>query len=103
MVSTTFIYTDSIKVNLPKAKGEGVQIKDNIVITVTEDENIFINGKQVSKILLFEKLDNLKKKNEKSTIIIQADKNATHGTVVYIMDQSSRAGFEYFSISIEDE
>jgi len=103
MVSTTFIYTDSIKVNLPEAKGEGIQVKDNIVITVTEDEHIFINSKNIAKPLIFENLRNLKKKNSKSTVIIQADKKATHGIVVYIMDQSKKAGFDHFAISIENE
>jgi len=103
MVSTTFIYTDSLKVNLPKAKGENVEVKKNINIVISQNGSININGNRVSKAGLSRKLNELHKTMPDATVILQADKKSAHGDVVYVMDYCKRAGFEKLAIATEEE
>jgi biopolymer transport protein ExbD len=103
MVSTTFVYTNSLKVNLPKAKGESVETKKNINIVITKQGVITIDGQQVSKLTFSAKLKELYNKNPNATVIIQADKDSRHGDVVFVMDESKKAGYDRFAIAAEEE
>lgn len=103
MVSTTFIYTNALKVDLPKAKGDEQAVNKSIVIVVDDKNKIFINKKEIPKFALYKTLTKIKKTNENLPVILQADKNAKHGTVVYVMDQCKRAGFDRFTIAVEEE
>jgi biopolymer transport protein ExbD len=103
MVSTTFVYTNSLKVNLPKAKGESVETKKNINIVITKQGVITVDGQQVSKLTFSAKLKELYNKNPNATVIIQADKDSRHGDVVFVMDESKKAGYDRFAIAAEEE
>jgi biopolymer transport protein ExbD len=103
MISSTFNFSESIKVNLPKAEGDEVVVKENVIVTVTSAEKIYVNNKFTSKSALFNTLMTLKKKHKGATLIISADRNSTHGTVMFVMDVSRKAGFENFAISVEEK
>lgn len=103
MVSTTFIYTNSIDVNLPAAKGNESSIAENIRVVVTQAGVINIDGKTVDEKNVESRLADIKKAKPDSTVIIEADKNVTHGRVVFVMDASRKAGFEKFAIAVEEE
>lgn len=103
MVSTTFIYTNSIDVNLPAAKGDETSISENIRVVLTQAGVINIDGRAYEEKSVLDKLTEMKKSKPDSTVIIEADKNVTHGRVVFIMDASRKAGFEKFAIAVEEE
>lgn len=103
MVSTTFVYTNSLKVNLPKAKGESVEIQKNVNVSVTKTGDFLVNGKGVSRINFKSKIKSLYNENPNATVIIQADKDSKHGDVVFVMDESKKAGFDRFAIAAEEE
>lgn len=101
--ATTMQYSTSIKVNLPQATSDRSVIKKNIIITVNEKNRIYIDGQLVNRNSLYGALKNMWDKNKDATVIIEADKNSTHGTVVFVMDACRRVGFENFAISVVEE
>lgn len=103
MVSTTFIYSNSIDVNLPAAKGDETSVSDNIRVVLTQAGVINIDGTAYSESAVEDRLTEMKKQKPESTVIIEADKNVTHGRVVFVMDASRKAGFEKFAIAVEEE
>jgi len=103
MVSTTFVYTNSLKVNLPKAKGESVETKKNVNVSITKSGQIVLNGKEISKVAFIAAIKSMYEKNPSASVIIQADKDSKHGDVVFVMDESKKAGFERFAIAAEEE
>ncbi|PLX67471.1 MAG: biopolymer transporter ExbD [Denitrovibrio sp.] len=103
MVSTTFIYSNSIDVNLPAAKGDETSISENIRVVLTQAGVINIDGTPYVESDVETKLTEMKKQKPESTVIIEADKNVTHGRVVFVMDASRKAGFEKFAIAVEEE
>jgi biopolymer transport protein ExbD len=103
MVSTTFIYSNSIDVNLPAAKGDETSVSENIRVVLTQSGAINIDGTQFAENQVEAQLAEMKKNKPESTVIIEADKNVTHGRVVFVMDASRKAGFEKFAIAVEEE
>jgi len=103
MVSTTFIYSNSIDVNLPAAKGDETSISENIRVVLTQSGVINIDGAAFDEKDVLTQLTEMKKNKPESTVIIEADKNVTHGRVVFVMDASRKAGFEKFAIAVEEE
>jgi len=103
MVSTTFVYTNSLKVNLPKAKGESVETQKNVNVSITKVGALLVNGKEVPKIAFKNKIKKLYSENPNAIVIIQADKDSKHGDVVFVMDESKKAGFDRFAIAAEEE
>ncbi|MGD9807730.1 MAG: ExbD/TolR family protein [Deferribacterales bacterium] len=103
MVSTTFIYSNSIDVNLPAAKGDETSVSENIRVILTQSGAINIDGTQFAENQVEAQLAEMKKNKPESTVIIEADKNVTHGRVVFVMDASRKAGFEKFAIAVEEE
>jgi biopolymer transport protein ExbD len=103
MVSTTFIYSNSIDVNLPAAKGDETSVSENIRVVLTQSGAINIDGTQFAENQVEAQLAEMKRNKPESTVIIEADKNVTHGRVVFVMDASRKAGFEKFAIAVEEE
>lgn len=103
MVSTTFNFTNSMNVNLPAAKGDEKAITDNIRVVMTKDGLITVNGENTTVDKVEQYLGILKKTMPESTVIIEADKEVTHGLVVRVMDASRKAGYQKFAIAVEEE
>ncbi|WP_022850415.1 ExbD/TolR family protein [Limisalsivibrio acetivorans] len=103
MVSTSFIVSSSIEVDLPQARGENVEVKKNIRISVTEDGGIYINGRRYAQERVPGVLSDLKESTPNATVVIEADEGVTHGKVVFVMDASRKNGFEKFAIAVEEE
>jgi biopolymer transport protein ExbD len=103
MVSTTFIYSNSIDVNLPAAKGDETSVAENVRVVLTQAGTINIDGKAVEESAVINTLESIKEKSPNSTVIIEADRSVSHGRVVFVMDASRKAGFAKFAIAVEEE
>jgi biopolymer transport protein ExbD len=102
MISSTFVAKPGLKVDLPEASVEEVpQEKGDIVVFVTKDNKVKIDDEFYSSAELYEKLSALKKEKPEAKLIIQADEEANHGTVVDVMDNAKRTGFTRLSIATE--
>ena len=102
MISSTFVIKPGLKVDLPKASVEEVpQEKGDIVIFVTKDNEVKLEDEFYSYDELYEKLSALKVEKPEAKLIIQADEEANHGTVVEVMDNAKRTGFTRLSIATD--
>ncbi len=102
-VTTSFITTSSIKVDLPKAKGEAVEQKKNIRIAVDNKGSLFIDGTAINDNELEGKLALLKESNPEALIVIEADEKALHGKVIFVMDTARSVDFVRFAIATEEK
>lgn len=95
MVTTPLIMQVGIKVNLPKSSISEVIEPERIIITVSKDNKIYINDNEIS----FESLsDSVKSKSDK-IVIINADKDVSHGFVVEILDVVKKSGAKNLAIA----
>ena len=98
MVSTTFDKDARIKVELPEAMTQDEVIQDQKVLDITIDAEglYYVNQKQVitSNIdILKHAIDKAADGREDLPVIITADANTTHQSVLRVMDAASQLGF----------
>ena len=91
MVSTSFAIIRGIRVDLPTATTPQEKIEQNIVISVTKEGKIYLGKTLVSKTELVRRLKR-EIGRKKSLVVINADKDARHGTVVEVMDLAKQGG-----------
>ena len=99
-LSLNFIVTPGIKVNLPASSTEEIiREKEEIIIMMKRGNEIFINNNSVSVEQLFLILTQSAQKNKDALVIIQADQEVSHGSVVKVMDTAKRSGLTRLAIA----
>lgn len=103
MVTTTFVVSSAIDIDLPKAKGEAAETSKNVRISINNEGLIHVNGTFYNDLNVADVLAGIKEKTPSAVVVIEADKAATHGKVVFVMDTARKTGFEKFAIAVEEE
>lgn len=101
-VTTSFVTPTSIKMDLPKAKGEAVEDKKNIRVAVDSTGALFIDGESIKDDELESRLKTLKDIHPEATVIIEADERAMHGKVVFVIDKAKSADYTKFAIATKE-
>jgi biopolymer transport protein ExbD len=100
MVSTTFITLESgLPVDLPQAQSPQVAITDLPTVTVTQAEQIYLAGAEVSEDALLGTLRTVLDESGLSVVVLRADRTVPHGFVVRVMDIIKQAGAQRIAIA----
>lgn len=95
--TSSFIFQPGIRVSLPKAVTSEVVQEENIVVTVTKDDKIYLNDRLITR---DELISNLKLiANQKASLLIKADDRSSLGIVVDIWDMCRSEGVSQVSIA----
>jgi len=104
MVSTTFKQEFEVGINLPEAASDSKLKEKPLEISINEQGVYFINGKQLVNTQLRTLKQALKKvagDNRKMAIIVSADANTPHQSVVTAMDAARQMGFTRLSFATQ--
>lgn len=101
MVSATYIVAQSLKVELPKTATSDESTPAVATVTVTKDKITLFNDEKVDDAGLAKKLADAYAANNDISLVISADKDASHGDVVHVIDLSKVAGITKFALNIE--
>lgn len=101
MVSATYIVSQSLKVELPKAASADDSAVSIAAVTVMPDGKLYFNQEPVDEPGLIEKFKEAAKANEDVSLIVTADKEAKHGAVVHVIDLAKLEGITKFAINAE--
>lgn len=101
MVTAPVLLKPSINVNLPKAGSGDSTTPSELTVSITAAGAVSLNGKPSDEAGLTNYSKELVGKNPEVQAIISADKDATHGRVVSIIDAIKSAGVKKFAITIE--
>lgn len=101
-VTTSFVTPSSIKMDLPKAKGEAVEDKKNIRVAVDSAGALYIDGEPIKDDELEGRLKTLKDLHPEATVIIEADEKAMHGKVVFVIDKAKSVDYTKFAIATKE-
>lgn len=103
MVSTTFKHEAELKVELPEASAKPVQQQRKTVEVVIDARGrYFLDNKEVvGKTInsLKQAIDKYAGGNFKQPLVIRADANTPHHSVVMVMDAAKQLGFVNLSIA----
>ena len=103
MLTSNFIMQPGIKITLPKAKTSKPQKEENIIIFITEDNEIYLNERKISIDELKDALEGELERVQKKTVILKADEKTNLGLAVQVMDIAKRAKAENLVISTRVE
>ncbi len=90
LFTSSFIFQPGIKVSLPKAVTSEVIQQDSIVMTITKDDKVYLNEREISQDEISSNLKLLAK--AKTPLLIKADGKASMGRVVEIWDMCRNEG-----------
>lgn len=90
---------DSLQVNLPEGQAEKLSAEKPVTLTLTKDNEIFINKESVTLDTLAATLKPLLE-DAKQKLIVSADNEAPQGIVVQAMLRARHAGVQHFLIAV---
>lgn len=102
MVSTQFISSPGIEVDLPRSSADTIlKERDDLKVWVRADGTVYLNDAPVSGAQLREAMSSAAQRDPNTMIIIKADKNVDHGAVVRVMDTARTLGLSRLAIATE--
>ena len=100
-LSLNFIITPGINVNLPESITEEIiREREELIIVMNKDDTIYIDGNNISFDQLNFLLSDAAQKNQETLVIIQADQDVAHGSVVSMMDRAKKAGLNVWPLPL---
>lgn len=100
IVSTVFVEETGVKVNKPDVSGASALEKNSILLAVTAEDKVFYGGESVGVQGVIGKIKPLLTETPDMSVIIQGDKDATHGLVQQVHGQALLAGAMKDRISV---
>ena len=101
MVTASYIVSPAIKVDLPKAASGSDQTKTTLAITISKDNQVYLNGERSSDGRIVDYIHGELPKNPDLQAIIAADKVVSHGDVIHVIDLVKRSGVHRFALNVD--
>ena len=101
MLSSHFVTQPGIKITLPTAVTAKLHSEEDIIISITKDNNLYLNEDRVALDSLLDKLRIKVGEARKKTVIIKADEKIDLGLAVRVMDIARQAEAEGLVISTQ--
>ena len=103
LISSNFITHSGIKVDLPGSISQQNEFNKNISITLTNNEEIYIDNEYVSWEQLPEILNRKLIDDPEQVVVVRADKDIALKKVVKLLDLAKLSGTNRFFIATEIE
>ncbi len=101
MVTTPFLFQGAFQVKLPKVAAPSPNLPETFTITIAQGDKVYVNDKETSMDDLQGKLKDLIARKPGSLVMINADKNVSHGTVMGVMSEAYQAGITKVGVAVE--
>ncbi len=107
MVTTSYVVADSLKVDLPEASTGDPTEPSVIMLTFTVEKDtgvrqLYLNGEKADEAALRAHIKKVKAEGKTDVqAVIAADKNASHGEVIHLIDVVKQEGIIKFALNIE--
>jgi biopolymer transport protein ExbD len=100
MVSSTYIVSQALKVELPKSASSDETTSRTYVVTITGAGELSFNDQPTTLEALGNQLKAARAEKEVQ-LVITADRTAQHGRVVEVIDTAKQANVTKFAINVE--
>ena len=100
IVSTVFVEETGVAVNKPDVGGASSLESNSILLAVTAEDKVYYGGESVGIQGVIGKIKPLLTENPEMPVIIQGDKESSHGIVQHVHGQAILAGAAKEKISV---
>ena len=102
IVTTSFIKETGIDPNRPEAQTAAAKDGGNILIAISSNDKIWMEKRAVELTQVRGMVESAKAQNPESTAIIIADKEASTGLLIDLMDQVRLGGVTNISVAAQE-
>ncbi|MEE2679780.1 MAG: biopolymer transporter ExbD [Myxococcota bacterium] len=101
IVTASFVKEAGIDITRPPAATAERKERGNILVAITENDQIWVDRRQVDPRALRANIERLHAENPQGSVVIQADKASKNGLLVQVMDAARLAGVSSVSLAAE--
>ena len=101
IVTASFVKEAGIDITRPPAATAERKERGNILVAITENDQIWVDRRQVDPRALRANIERLHAENPQGSVVIQADKNSKNGLLVQVMDAARLAGVSRVALAAE--
>lgn len=101
IVTASFVKESGIDVNRPEAATAERKERGNILVAITDTDQIWIDRRQVDVRAVRAHIERMHAENPQGSVVIQADQNSKNGLLVQVMDAARLAGVDDISLAAE--
>ncbi len=99
LVTTSFVKESGVEVQRPTAQSATPAKKVNLMVEVTQDGQVYIEGKPIDIRAVQSRMKRFMVESPGGSVLVVADKSSQTGTVIQVLDQSRMAGVEKISVA----
>lgn len=103
LLTSQFVIQTGVKVKLPGSKNNEQSIASSLIVTITENKQVYFGSDITSLELLPAKLSSAKSDIQENNLIIKADKSVNIDMVIKVIDLAKGVGIDKFTIETEKE
>src|SRR5262249_9067263 len=103
MVASTYIVSQTLKVQLPKSHSTDGAADKPMTITLQTDGKLRWNDEITPEVKIVANLKEVMARDPDTNVVVSADKDVKHGNVVHILDIAKLAGVTKFAINVQGE
>ena len=103
LLTSQFVVQTGVKVKLPASKMNDQSMPTKLIVSITEDKNIYLGSEQIDIGNLPIKLNQMMESITENNLIIRADKSVNIDLVIQVIDAAKAAGIDKFTIQTEKE
>ena len=101
IVTASFVKEAGIDVTRPPAATAERKERGNILVAITENDQVWMDRRQVDPRALRANIERLHAENPGGSVVIQADTKSKNGLLVQVMDAARLAGVKSVSLAAE--
>jgi biopolymer transport protein ExbD len=101
MVASTYIVAQTLKVQLPRAKSTDGTAEKPTKVEILKGGTFRWNEEPVAESALPTKMKEAVDADAEMSLVVSADKEVMHGTVVHVLDLAKLAGITKFAINVQ--
>ncbi|MAZ65863.1 MAG: biopolymer transporter ExbD [Kangiellaceae bacterium] len=102
IVTTSFVREAGIEVDRPTASSATNKNDISVVIAIADDDSVWLDGKPIDQRSVRDHVEHMLL-DTSGNVVVQADKKASTGVLVSVMDQAKLAGATKVSLAAETE
>jgi biopolymer transport protein ExbD len=103
LLTTNFMVEEGIKIKLPQAKASAPQTEEVITVYVDKEGRAFLENREVSIAVLFDRLKELIGSQQDKLVVIRADRSVILNKAVKVMDVAKAAGAGRLCLATEKD